>query len=146
VRNPDELTMAFRGQGLKITPQRQAVFRALHGNPAHPTAEAVHATVVVDLPAVSLRTVYQTLNDLAEMGEIHALDLGTGAVRFDPNLDEHHHVVCEACSAVRDVYVATPALEVEPDAFPDFIVRTAEIVFRGCCASCATATPTSKEA
>ena len=59
------------------------------------------------MPSISLRTVYQTLNDLAEMGEIQALDLGTGSTRFDPNIDEHHHLVCERCGLVRDVALDT---------------------------------------
>ena len=32
------------------------------------------------------------------------LDLGTGSVRVDPNVeDEHHHLVCTACGRVRDL-------------------------------------------
>ena len=56
------------------------------------------------MPTISLRTVYQTLNDLAAMGELRQLDLGTGSARFDPNLDAHHHLVCERCGKVVDVY------------------------------------------
>ena len=48
---------------------------------------------------------YQTLNDLAAMGELQQLDLGTGSARFDPNVDAHHHLVCDACGEVRDLYV-----------------------------------------
>ena len=40
----------------------------------HPTAEAVYAAAAREMPTISLRTVYQTLNDLAEMGEIRTLD------------------------------------------------------------------------
>ena len=32
-----ELTDLFRAQGLRVTPQRQAIFRLLHGNDRHPT-------------------------------------------------------------------------------------------------------------
>jgi Fe2+ or Zn2+ uptake regulation protein len=53
VRTPAELTDRFRSRGLKLTPQRQAIFRALYEDPTHPTAEAVHAAVVRDLPMVS---------------------------------------------------------------------------------------------
>src|SRR5437868_6461595 len=104
MRSPAKLTTLFRARGRKVTPQREAVFRALVGNDEHPTAETVHATVTADLPSVSLRTVYQVLNDLSEMGEIHALELGTGAARFDPNVDAHHHLVCTSCGKVRDLY------------------------------------------
>ena len=103
MRTPADLSERFRAGGRKITPQRQAVFRALAGNEHHPTAETIHAAVVAELPMVSLRTVYQVLNDLADLGELQVLDLGTGAARFDPNVDAHHHLVCTVCGKVRDV-------------------------------------------
>jgi Fur family peroxide stress response transcriptional regulator len=59
----------------------------LDGNQVHPTAEAGCATARQQTPMMSLNTVYQTLNGLAEMGEIQQLDLGTGSSRFDPNVE-----------------------------------------------------------
>src|SRR3954469_21156156 len=94
MKTPEELTALFRARGLKVTPQRQCIFRILHGSDAHPTAEAVYAPASAEMPTMSLRTVYQTLNDLAEMGELQQLELGTGSARFDPTLDPHHHLVC----------------------------------------------------
>jgi Fe2+ or Zn2+ uptake regulation protein len=135
VRSPDELTVAFRQRGLKITPQRVAIFRALHGNPRHPTADAVYADVAAAMPSISLRTVYQTLNDLAEMGEIQSIDLGTGASRFDPNVDEHHHLVCERCSTIVDVDVDVTGLS--PADAAGFQVDSASVIFRGRCPQCA---------
>jgi Fe2+ or Zn2+ uptake regulation protein len=134
--SPDELVIRFREQGLKITPQRQAVFRAIHGNHSHPTAEAVHAVVVEEMPNVSLRTVYQTLNDLADMNEILHLDLGTGAGRFDPNVETpHHHLVCDSCGLVTDLH--TEVSPVPSQDLPDgFEVRGTELVLRGLCAAC----------
>ena len=134
MRAPSELVERFREEGLKVTPQREAVFRALMGNDLHPTAEAVHAVVTAELPSVSLRTVYQVLNDLAAMGEIQALDLGTGASRFDPNVDAHHHLVCTSCGKVGDVYVDQVTV---PEAAPGFTVESAEVIYRGRCDACA---------
>jgi Fe2+ or Zn2+ uptake regulation protein len=136
VRTPAELTEAFRRRGLKITPQRQRIFRILHENTAHPTAESVYAVAAGEMPSISLRTVYQTLNDLAEMGEIHALDLGTGSARFDPNLSEHHHLVCDRCGMVRDVELDTSGVHLSAEALDGFAVRTVDVVFRGRCAAC----------
>jgi Fe2+ or Zn2+ uptake regulation protein len=140
VRSPEELSQRFRAHGLKVTPQREAVFRALVGNDQHPTAEAVHATVTAELPNVSLRTVYQVLNDLSAMGELHALDLGLGAARFDPNVDTHHHLVCVGCGTVRDVYVDAVQVPATPIGFT---VDSAEVVFRGRCDDC-TQTPATQ--
>ncbi|MFI5041215.1 MAG: Fur family transcriptional regulator [Acidimicrobiales bacterium] len=138
MRSPDELNALFRARSLKVTPQRQCIFRVLHGNEAHPTAESVYAAAKAEMPMISLKTVYQTLNDLAEMGEIALLDLGTGSSRFDPNVeDPHHHLVCEECGKVRDLNADFGRLEVPPALRQGFTLGAAEVVFRGRCADCA---------
>jgi Fe2+ or Zn2+ uptake regulation protein len=136
VKSPTELTEAFRATGLKVTPQRQLLFRLMHGNTMHPTAEALYSEASAQMPGISLRTVYQTLTDLASMGELRLIDVGAGAVRFDPNVDEHHHVICQGCGNVRDVYVAgSQALHIE--GLDGFSVDSTSILFHGSCASCA---------
>ncbi len=137
MKTPGELTEAFRRRGLKVTPQRQAVFRALHDNPEHPTAESVYETVRVEMPTISLRTVYQTLNDLAAMGELRQLSFGPGSARFDPNREPHHHLVCDRCGTVIDVHADADALEVAPHERQGFTITTTQVVFRGTCAECA---------
>lgn len=136
MKSPDELTDLFRSRGLKVTPQRHGIFRALHGNPTHPTAEAVHAAVVADMPTVSLRTVYATLHELAALGEISELDLGTGSARFDPNLEPHHHLVCDRCGRIHDVEASVASVRPPDDLGFGFEVSDTQIVFRGRCASC----------
>ncbi len=136
MKSPAELTELFREQGLKVTPQRQCIFRALDGNSEHPTAESVHDRVTAEMPTVSLRTVYQTLNDLAAMGEISQIDLGTGSSRFDPNLDDHHHLVCDWCGTVFDVPGDFAAISVPRGHTHGFAVSRTEVVFRGVCADC----------
>jgi Fe2+ or Zn2+ uptake regulation protein len=148
VRTTEELTDLFRSSGRKVTPQRQRIFRALQGNEQHPSAEMVHGSVLADMPTVSLKTVYQTLHELAELGEISALDLGTGMVRFDPNVETpHHHLVCRSCGKVRDVFVAIDGLRVDPDDALGYEVASAEVVFRGLCDECRhlSTTPTNQE-
>jgi len=138
VKSVEELTEQFRAQGLKVTPQRQTIFRVLAETSTHPTAEAVYAQVSRELPTISLRTVYQTLNDLAAMGEIGALDLGTGSTRFDPSLEPHHHLVCDSCGRIDDLHAEFPGVAVPatPEA-AGFEVASTEIVFRGRCRTCA---------
>lgn len=139
MRSPAELVDAFRASGHKVTPQRERIFHVLFENPSHPTAEAVHAAVVADMPSVSLRTVYSTLQQLAEMGELHQLDLGTGSARFDPNTADHHHLVCDRCGRVQDIELAVPRFALDDDTLDGFHVGETQIVFRGRCARCAPA-------
>lgn len=126
----------FRERGLKVTPQRVCIFEVLWGVETHPTAEAVYAEARTRMPTMSLKTVYQTLNDLALMGQIQQLDVGTGSSRFDPNVDSHHHLVCNRCGKVRDLYADYTSVAVPPGATQGFTVGPAEVVFRGLCQTC----------
>jgi Fur family transcriptional regulator, stress-responsive regulator len=139
MRSPNELVAAFRAQGLKVTPQRQLLFKLLHDNRSHPTAEALYTVASELMPGISLRTIYQTLNDLAAMGELQVVSVGAGSSRFDPNVDHHHHAQCSICGTVADVYVDDlQALTI--DGLDGFTPDRAHIVFSGICRNCATAT------
>lgn len=139
VKTPAELTELFRERRLKVTPQRQRIFQALHDNGSHPTAHAVFLAIRPEMPTISLRTVYQTLNDLVALGEIQQVDVGTGAARFDPATSPHHHLVCTSCGAVRDVDCEFDGLRLPVQHQQGFIVRGAEVIFRGLCAECSQA-------
>lgn len=139
MKSPSELSSAFRAQGRKLTPQRQAIFAALDCNSTHPTAEGIYDLVRVHMPSISLRTVYQTLNDLTEMGEISQVDLGLGSSRFDPNIAPHHHLVCSGCETVFDVDGEFAGLAVPASQVDGFVIEATDIIFRGMCASCAAA-------
>ena len=135
MRSPNEVARRFRSEGRKFTPQRELISRLVFDNSAHPTADAVFAAARLQMPMISLKTVYQVLNDLVEMGEVHALDLGTGSIRFDPNTTDHHHALCATCGLILDVAVAaTPELV----AGHGFVVHDVDVTFRGTCAACLT--------
>ena len=137
MRTTDELSDLFRTRGLRVTPQRQAIFRLLHGNDRHPTVDSLYDAIRVDMPSISLKTVYQTVHDLEALGEVSLLDLGTGSVRVDPNVEqEHQHLVCSSCGLVRDVPLGSvPRL---PARYRhDFRPDSVDVIFRGRCDECA---------
>ena len=137
MKSPEELTELFRARGRKVTAQRQCIFRVLQGDVTHPTAESVYAAARAEMPTMSLKTVYQTLHELAALGEVAALDLGTGTTRFDPNVDGvHHHLVCRSCGKVRDLHADFSRVTVPPGSHEGFEVGQAEVVFRGLCGEC----------
>ena len=137
MRTVDDLTERFRDQGLRVTPQRQAIFRLLHGDASHPTVEALYERARGDMPTISLKTVYQTVHDLEAMGEVELIHLGTGSVRVDPNVEHaHHHLICTVCGKVRDVLVDVHDLRVPTRDRRGFTVADVEVHFRGVCDDC----------
>ena len=136
----DELTDRFRARGFRVTPQRQAIFRLLDGNVEHPTVEALYESARAEMPTISLKTVYQTVHDLEDLGEVHLLHVGTGSVRVDPNVEHpHHHMICTECGRVRDVLVDVGDLRIPARARDGFDVADVQVHFRGVCADCADA-------
>ncbi len=137
----DELTDRFRDEGLRVTPQRQCIFRHLSGDDSHPTVEALHERVRAEMPTVSLKTVYQTVHDLADMGEVELIDLGTGTQRVDPNVEEaHHHLVCVRCGMIRDVPVPENSPRLPARERRGFSIDNIEVNYRGLCDACVAAT------
>jgi Fe2+ or Zn2+ uptake regulation protein len=138
MRTADELTERFRELGLRVTPQRQAIFRLLHGVDTHPTVESLFDAARVEMPTISRKTVYQTVHDLEALGEVALLDVGTGSIRVDPNVERaHHHLVCSRCGTVRDVLLDVADLRVPGRYRREFVVERVEVVFRGVCETCA---------
>src|SRR5215471_1078532 len=138
MKTAEELTVRFRELGLRVTPQRQAIFRLLHGVDTHPTVESLYEAARVEMPTISRKTVYQTVHDLEALGEVELLDVGTGSLRVDPNVEHaHQHLVCTRCGAVRDVLVDIADVRIPNRYRRDFTVEAVEVVFRGVCEQCA---------
>ncbi len=135
MRSPTELVQVFRNKQMKLTPQRQLLFNLLHDNDSHPTAESLFDIASKQMPGISLRTIYQTLGELAEMGELQLVDLGNGATRFDPNMSDHQHFVCDSCGAIHDVDI-TSAPRLRAGSADGFAVEEIGVVFHGRCNRC----------
>ena len=137
MKTSDQLTAMFRARGLRVTPQRQMIFGLLQGNDAHPTVESLYERAQTEMPTMSLKTVYQTVHDLEALGEVDVLDLGTGSLRVDPNVEHaHHHLVCSSCGRIRDLPVEFDGLRVPGRYRRDFTVDSVEVIFRGRCDDC----------
>ncbi len=147
----DQMLSGVRAAGLKLTPQRVAIVRALAGDPTHPTAQEIFDRLQSSMPTMSFATVYNTLDALTAAGLCGSLSLSPGPARFDPNMVPHHHAVCDGCGLVRDVLLGAEAIAparrpaIAPargttsgaPAVPGFEVRAVEHIYRGLCAACA---------
>jgi Fur family peroxide stress response transcriptional regulator len=94
-----------RKSGLKITPQRIAVYEILLSSPNHPTVEEIYEEVKKRYPFVSLATVYRTVETLEQMGLAKKVCYWGSSARYDANTEEHHHLICVKCGAIRDIYI-----------------------------------------
>jgi len=149
----DRMLAGVRAAGLKLTPQRLAIVRELAEDESHPTAQELFERLRPSMPTMSFATVYNTLDTLTSAGLCAALALSPGSGRFDPNMDPHHHLVCDRCGSVRDVPSPPAGRPTDDDSArravakevakevakiaPGFEVRSVERILRGLCARCA---------
>jgi Fur family transcriptional regulator, stress-responsive regulator len=136
MRTSHQFSEQLRRRGLRVTAQRLTVQRVMQEHGRHLTAEAVHALARESLPSLSLTTVYKSLAELVDLGEIRRVDLGDGSARFDRNASEHAHLVCRACGRLEDLpagdyHVGLPAV-----AAHGFQVEGHAVLFHGRCPAC----------
>ena len=136
-RRLERFKAAAMRTGLKLTHQRLEIFREVASSLEHPDAETVFRAVKKRLPTVSLDTVYRTLWMLDDLGLVTTLGPRRESVRFDANLDHHHHYVCSRCGLARDFKsTELDALRI-PDAARRFgSVAAAHVEVRGVCERC----------
>ncbi len=139
-----ELTARCRERGGTLTPQRLAIFEYLARHPAHPTAEEVYRDVLARFPTLSFATVYNTLELLAEMGEVRKVIVDELRRRYDVNTEPHQHAVCRQCRRIVDIHEdeigggerLRRALGQVDLSGHDFVVEGASVEFAGVCGAC----------
>ena len=137
-----ELERSLRDATLRVTRPRVAVLSVVHDRP-HLDTESIIRAVRVDLGAVSHQAVYDVLAVLTVAGLVRRIEPAGSPARYESRVgDNHHHLVCTSCGVIADVDCAVgdaPCLTASDD--HGFVIDEAEVVFRGRCPACSTATP-----
>jgi Fur family peroxide stress response transcriptional regulator len=121
--------------GRRLTPQRLAVVDYLEGNTAHPSAEEIFRAVKRRFPTMSFATVYNTLEALKGADAVRELKIDAARRRYDPNTQQHHHLICRACGKIVDVPADyRPALPAR--LARSFAVDGVHVEFFGTCRPC----------
>jgi len=127
-----------REAGLKVTPQRMAVYKVLIESKQHPSAEMVCCKVREVIPNISLDTVNRTLLTLAKIGAAFIVE-GSGDVkRFDGRLETHQHFKCIKCRRIFDFhYKPFDNIAVPKNISRKFTVLRKTVYLEGICDLCA---------
>lgn len=144
-RRLEQFKASARAAGIKLTHQRLEIFQAVASSLDHPSAEAVHRAVQSTTPTVSLDTVYRTLWLLTDLGLLTTLGPRQDSMRFDANVENHHHYLCTRCGLVRDFESdELNALQI-PETVKHFgQVVSARVEVRGICERCSKELPGSQ--
>ena len=122
----------------KYSRQREAVKRFLSDRKDHPTAEQVYEALRLDIPDISLGTVYRNLAALTEAGEIRKVVCENDEKsHFDPDTSPHLHFCCTRCHGLSDVSAVSVSglIEQVGPQIPGEVERI-EMILYGICSDC----------
>ncbi len=141
----DKFVEHCKKSGLRITPQRCAIYEELLKSKSHPTADEMFQTVKKEFPNISYDTVNRTLLTFAEIGLVDIVSTKGGPRRFDPVMDNHHHFYCVNCGKIIDFHSEQyKNLGVPKHIQNDFTVFTKRVVLNGLCKQCCKINPNKR--
>lgn len=121
----------------KLTPHRQVVLDIVRAALDHPTAREVFERSSRVSPKLSFATVYNALKFLSDEGLIRLIRFGDDAVRYDPMVERHDHLICRHCGLIFDAVGAQPAALPAGFVTPEgFHIEEVMVQFNGVCGSC----------
>ena len=90
--------------GVRVTPQRLAIYRELINLKSHPCAETLYHRVKQIMPSVSKDTLSRTLGIFTEIGVAFVVEGCGDTKRYDGAMENHQHFRCVKCRKIIDFY------------------------------------------
>lgn len=126
----------FKGK-YRNTPQRQAILKTLRGLTTHPSAEEIYLMLKEQFPTLSFGTIYRNLRILTDQGKILELKMATRSSRFDGNVEQHYHILCEECGRIADLQApGLKDIEERFQNYTDYSVTGYRVELMGICPQC----------
>lgn len=100
--NAGEISSRLYEKGLKVTPQRIAIFEAIVKLNNHPAAENIVEYIRKNHPNISVATVYKVLEVFVENGLVKKVKTDSDTMRYDAILERHHHIYCSDSDRIED--------------------------------------------
>ncbi|WP_017754307.1 peroxide-responsive transcriptional repressor PerR [Calidifontibacillus oryziterrae] len=134
-----EAMETLKGSGVRITPQRHAILEFLLNSMTHPTADEIYKALEGKFPNMSVATVYNNLRVFKEVGLVRELTYGDSSSRFDCNVSDHYHAICEQCGKIVDFhYPGLDEVETIVEHVTGFEVSHHRMEVYGTCTDCKT--------
>lgn len=130
--NTQQISEIFKSNGLKLTPQRIAVYKFLKENPIHPDALTVYKKMVESNPSFSKTTVYNCLQTLANCGLLVPVNIDNDKIRYDADTSFHGHFKCTECGEIYDFQCT----ESNVCGIDGFEIKQKDVYYSGICKRC----------
>jgi Fur family peroxide stress response transcriptional regulator len=127
----------LKATGVRMTPQRHAILAYLLNTLSHPTADEIYKALAPRFPSMSVATVYNNLKVFIEIGLVREMTYGDHSSRFDADMSDHYHALCEQCGKLVDfAYKPLDDLERAAGIETGFLVKSHRVEVYGLCSDC----------
>ncbi|WP_101773152.1 Fur family transcriptional regulator [Peptostreptococcus faecalis] len=123
---------------MKFSKQREFILNRVLQSNEHHTATEIYDSLKKDNPSLSLGTVYRNLTQLADNGYIRKINIQGDPARFDANLEEHNHFICEQCNDIIDVDLDDVSYVDNTLEKNGMKIKSGYILLKGLCKNCNT--------
>lgn len=123
----------------KLTPHRRTVLNLVRSGKDHPTARELFERAGSSSSRFSFATVYNALKYLTGQGLLRTIRTGDDAVRYDPVLERHDHLICRVCGRLEDLRrkrKSVPSPSAAPSVPGNFLIEEVSIQYLGICGDC----------
>lgn len=120
----------------KYSKQREVILNVLCSTTSHPTVNWIYEQARLQLPKISLGTVYRNLTELKDEGRIIEIAVCDGFQHFDGNPNPHLHFHCLNCGEIADCNAPNEALKNHIESELSCRVTEQKLVFNGVCKNC----------
>ncbi len=137
-KNPikSSLLQALRQRGYKVTPQRNAIIDIISEDRSHPGAYDIFRKARRKLPAISISTVYSTLDLFKREGLVKELEFYDMENRYEADISDHINLVCMKCGTVQDLHACIPIDEQAVEHMTGFRPLRMRFEYYGWCREC----------
>lgn len=104
--NRNNLSAIFKGEGLRLTQQRIAVWDEIRHSKEHLDAEDIYENIKNKDVHISRATVYRTIDVLVKNNLLRKMNMGDGRNRYEiKDEDDHHdHMICVETGKIIEFY------------------------------------------
>lgn len=101
---PSDIRNRLREKGLKITPQRIAIYQAIVKLNNHPTADDIASYLEAEHPNIAVGTIYKVLDSLVVNGLLKRVKTEKDVMKYDAVIESHHHLHDADSDHIADYY------------------------------------------
>lgn len=87
----------------RFSQQRETILEIIKSSGKHVSVDVIYAEARVQMPRISLGTVYRNLKQLEELKQVCQTQGANQTTYYEPYLEPHHHFVCKECGLIKNL-------------------------------------------